>query len=136
MQRAVVVGLICGAIGVFGGFLGGRLAGAQQGIRRSELLTLGLAAGQERRVTFSKLEVASSGALGRHFHHGDEFVYVLSGSARIEYDASTNLTLTAGQSVHIPPEKIHDARSIGTAPLQALIVQVRPIDKPPLVRVP
>lgn len=45
----------------------------------------------------------------KHFHPGDEFLYLVEGALTIEIDGKTPVTLQPGQTMHIPAKAIHRA---------------------------
>jgi quercetin dioxygenase-like cupin family protein len=45
----------------------------------------------------------------KHFHPGDEFLYVVEGALTIEIDGKAPVSLMPGQTIHIPGKAIHRA---------------------------
>ena len=58
---------------------------------------------------------------GKHYHPGDEFLYLVEGSLTIEIDGNAPVTLKPGETVHIPGKAIHRALNPNaTAPARVL----------------
>lgn len=53
------------------------------------------------------LVMAAGGAIPRHYHAGEEFLYVLGGSATVHREGEPDVTLTAGQAIRIAPGTVH-----------------------------
>ncbi len=53
------------------------------------------------------LVMAAGGAIPRHRHLGEEFLYVLGGSAIVSREGEADVQLTAGQSIRIAPGIVH-----------------------------
>jgi quercetin dioxygenase-like cupin family protein len=65
-------------------------------------------------------ELAPGVAPGPHTHPGEEIGYILDGSVLLEQDGKPPVTLKAGQTFLIPPEKVHNATNNGTGPARIL----------------
>lgn len=46
---------------------------------------------------------------GKHFHPGDEFLYLVEGALTIEIDGKPPVTLGPGDTLHIPANAVHRA---------------------------
>ena len=46
---------------------------------------------------------------GKHYHPGDEFLYLVEGALTIEIDGKAPVTLKPGETLHIPSKAIHRA---------------------------
>lgn len=58
---------------------------------------------------------------GKHYHPGDEFLYLVEGSLTIEIDGNAPVTLKPGETLHIPGKAIHRALNpSATAPARVL----------------
>ena len=53
------------------------------------------------------LNLAPGAAIPRHWHHGEEFIYLLGGSAVLSREGQPDVTLTAGQAIRIAPRTVH-----------------------------
>ena len=45
----------------------------------------------------------------KHYHPGDEFLYVVEGTLTLEVDGKAPVTLKAGETLHIPARVAHQA---------------------------
>jgi quercetin dioxygenase-like cupin family protein len=110
MQATRITGV---AVLLVGGGLALHVAPAQQpGIRRTDLQRHDLSvAGRE--VVQARVELDPGVAFGRHWHPGEEIVYVLEGSLEYEVEGEPPVTLEAGDVLFIPARTIHAARNVG-----------------------
>jgi quercetin dioxygenase-like cupin family protein len=51
---------------------------------------------------------------GKHWHPGEEIIYVLEGSLEYQVEAKPPVTLKAGDVLFIPARTIHDAKNVGS----------------------
>ena len=90
-----------------------QLAPAQQrGVKRTDLQRHDLSA-PGREVVQVRVELGPGVAFGRHWHPGEEIVYVLEGSLEYEVEGKPPVTLGAGEVLFIPARTIHAARNVG-----------------------
>lgn len=92
---------------------------------------IGAAPGHE--LVIGDLVMAPGFEIPAHFHHGEEFLYVIGGSAILERPGLPSVTMGAGQSIRIPPGTVHSGR-VGADGLRAVSSWVVPNGKP--LRVP
>ena len=84
----------------------------QPGTRRTELQRHDLGV-TGREVVQARIELDSGVAFGRHWHPGEEIVYVLEGSIVYELEGRQPVRLNAGEVLFIPPRTVHAARNVG-----------------------
>ncbi|MEO5707584.1 MAG: cupin domain-containing protein [Alteraurantiacibacter sp.] len=53
------------------------------------------------------LNMGPGAQIPRHFHHGEEFIYILGGSATVSRAGQPDVVLRAGESVVITPGVVH-----------------------------
>ena len=96
------------------GALPRHVAQAQQpGVRRTDLQRHDLSVpGHE--VIQARVEFDPGVAFGRHWHPGEEIVYVLEGSLEYQLDGKPPMTLKSGDALFIPARTIHAARNVGS----------------------
>ncbi len=75
-------------------------------------------------------ELAPGSAAPRHTHPGEEFGYVLEGTATLDIAGQPLLTLKAGDAFFIPAETPHVVRNTGTMPMKAVSTYVVESGKP------
>jgi quercetin dioxygenase-like cupin family protein len=96
-----------------GSGLAQHMAEAQQSqIRRTDLQRHDLSV-PGREVVQVLVELDPGVAFGRHWHPGEEIVYVVEGSLEYEVDGKPPVTLKAGGVVFIPAGTIHAAKNVG-----------------------
>ena len=112
------------------------MAGAQQeGITRSDLQRHDLSV-RGREVVQTRVEFAPGVASIRHWHPGEEIVYVLEGVLEYEVEGKPPVTLKTGDVLFIPPGTIHTAKNVGSGPGAELATYVVEKGKPLSVVVP
>jgi quercetin dioxygenase-like cupin family protein len=114
------------ALGATLAAMGSQLLMAQSTpIKRTILQQKDLEGAAGKEVVMYRAEIAPGGAVGRHSHPGPELIYVLEGALLLEHDGQPPVTLKAGESTHIPPKHIHDARNANTThPVKAVVFLV------------
>ena len=66
----------------------------------------------------------------RHFHHGEEIIYVLAGSLEYQIDGQPVKVYHAGEALTVPAEVIHAVRNVGTGSATELATYVAEKGKP------
>jgi len=85
------------------------------GFSRKILLEQDLATpGKHGAIAF--IEFAAGAVAPKHFHPGEELIYVIEGTVRIEVDGLAPRDLKAGDTMIIPSGVAHLGRNLGTAP--------------------
>jgi quercetin dioxygenase-like cupin family protein len=67
-----------------------------------------------REVVQARVEIDPGVTSPKHWHPGEEIVYVLEGSLEYQVDGKPPVTLHAGDVLFIPARTIHAARNVGT----------------------
>ena len=90
------------------------------------LLGTDLAGVPGKGLMVSRLVTAPSWAHGRHYHAGDELVYVLESSAILEVEGKPPVTLGAGDVAYMPPRQIHAGwNASATAPFTFVLIRIQ-----------
>jgi mannose-6-phosphate isomerase-like protein (cupin superfamily) len=85
---------------------------------------IGHAAGGSQAHSLAKIVIPPGKASRKHYHPvAEESYFILSGTARMEMAGEVS-TLTAGDSVMIPPPQVHQIANAGTDDLVFLAVCV------------
>jgi quercetin dioxygenase-like cupin family protein len=88
------------------------VASAQQaGIKRTDLQRHDLSS-PGRELVQVRVEFAPGAAFGRHWHPGEEIIYVLEGSLEYQIEGKPPVTLEAGDVLFIPARTVHTARNV------------------------
>ena len=99
---------------IVGGGLALHMTPAQQpGIKRTDLQRHDLGV-PGREVVQARVELAPGVAFGKHWHPGEEIVYVLEGSLEYQVEGKGTMTLKAGDVLFIPARTIHAAKNVGS----------------------
>jgi quercetin dioxygenase-like cupin family protein len=101
------------AVLILGGGTLLQVARAQQpGIKRTDLQRHDLSvAGRE--VVQARVEFAPGVPVPRHWHPGEEIVYVLEGSLEYQVEGKPPVTLKGGDVLFIPARAIHSVKNVG-----------------------
>ena len=76
------------------------LAFAQESVTRTVILKQSLEADPTKEVTVFVFELKPGGRTGKHYHPGQEFIYVLEGEGRIEEAGKPPVDLKPGAGVY------------------------------------
>jgi quercetin dioxygenase-like cupin family protein len=74
-------------------------------------------------------EVPAGAMVPRHFHHGDEFHYVLNGEWAAEVEGRPTKRLKAGEAQYVENNRWHGGRVVGDTPLRLLGLMIVDKDK-------
>ncbi|MBT3346290.1 MAG: cupin domain-containing protein [Gemmatimonadetes bacterium] len=80
-------------------------------------------------VILSRVEVPPSTQLARHYHPGEEFIYVLEGSGTVTLKGQPPVQLQPGDVFKVPLQHVHSARS-GDAGMKAIVFRVHRTGQP------
>ena len=131
MRRTVVMLVLTAFMGMMVGVVGTQVLSAQQAaVKRTPLLKGELTGIAGKEVTMFTAEVPPGARTGKHYHPGDEFIFVLEGTGVLEEQGKPPITMKPGMALHYasPAEKaayIHEAKNTSdTAPLKLLAVLI------------
>jgi quercetin dioxygenase-like cupin family protein len=106
----------------------------QPGIKRTDLQRHDLSA-PGREVIQARVEFDPGVEFGRHWHPGEEIIYVLEGSLEYQIEGKPPVTLKAGDVLFIPAGTIHAAKNVGSGHGAELATYVVEKGKPLVVLV-
>ena len=136
MRRRVLILAAC-ALAITAGAAGAQVQSAQPSpLKRTVLQThpLTTAPGHDGITVLAELAVGSSAP--RHTHPGEEFVYVLEGTATFEMAGYPTLSIKPGDAFFIPPNTPHVAKNTGKVPLKLLSNYIIPTGQPLAIPAP
>ena len=110
------------------------LAGTIQGLKIDNLMTSQLELVEGTEVVVSLVEIPANTTLPKHWHHGEEFVYVLEGSAVMWQENKSDTLLKKGDVFKVPLKQIHTAMT-GEEGTVALVFRVHELGQPVRVNV-
>jgi quercetin dioxygenase-like cupin family protein len=107
----------------------------QAGNRRTDLQRHDLSA-PGREVIQTRVELDPGVTSPKHWHPGEEIIYVLEGSLEYQVEGKPPVTLKAGEVLFIPAGTIHAAKNVGSGNGAELATYVVEKGKPLVVVVP
>ena len=108
------------------------LAGTIQGLRIDNIMTSQLELVEGTEIIISHVEIPANTTLPKHWHPGEEFVYVLEGSEVLWQKDKPDVHLKKGDVFKVPLRQIHTATT-GEEGVTVLVFRVH--EKGQLVRV-
>ncbi len=128
MKRIFVLLALVAAVGMVVGMIGcqgstDEQEPAQEPIARTMLLKPDVTGIGGKEALVLEVEFAPGAVGGKHFHPGDELVYMLEGSITLEVEGKPPATFKAGDTFHIPSKVVHAGKNASTtAGAKALVV--------------
>jgi quercetin dioxygenase-like cupin family protein len=104
---------------------------AQQapGITRIDLQQHDLSA-PGREVTQNRVAISPEAPPFKHFHPGEEIIYVLGGELEYQIEGQPPRTVTAGEALMVPAEAVHAVKNVGGGDAAELATYVVEKGKP------
>jgi len=99
---------------VVAGGLALQIAQAQlpPGIKRTDLLRNDLSV-PGREVVQARVDIEPGVTSDKHWHPGEELVYVIEGTLEYQVEGKVPVTLKAGEVLYIPARAVHAAKNVG-----------------------
>jgi quercetin dioxygenase-like cupin family protein len=86
-----------------------------------------------RVVIQNRVEIGPEAPAVRHWHPGEEIIYVLEGTLEYSLDGQEPKTVSAGEGLIVPAEIIHAVKNVGSGPAAELATYLVEKGKPFLV---
>jgi quercetin dioxygenase-like cupin family protein len=102
------------------------------GIRRTDLQQHDLSI-PGREVVQNRVDISPEAPAVKHFHYGEEIIYVLEGSLEYQLEGKPPTTLNAGDVLLVPAETIHAVKNVGSGNAAELATYVVEKGKPLIV---
>jgi quercetin dioxygenase-like cupin family protein len=83
-----------------------------------------------RELIQNRVDVDPDAPAIRHWHPGEEIIYVLEGSLEYEIDGEPPRTVSVGEALMVPAEAVHSVRNVGGGKAAELATYVVEKDKP------
>ena len=99
------------------------------GIARTDLQKHDLSA-PGREVIKNRVEISPEAPLFKHFHPGEEIIYVLEGTLEYQIEGEAPRTVKAGEALMVPAEAVHAVRNVGDGNAAELATYVVEKGKP------
>jgi quercetin dioxygenase-like cupin family protein len=126
LKRPMLSTAIVFALGVGAGVgIAGFGNAMQHHVKVAELYKADLVTSDGKEGSLFLAELAPGANMGKHYHPGDAFAYILEGTMLLEIAGGQSVTLKSGQSGSLPPRTVHDDKNASqTAPLRFLVFHV------------
>ncbi len=66
-----------------------------------------------RKVIQNRVELSAEAPPFRHFHYGEEVIYVLEGKLEYTIEGEGTRTVSAGEALTVPAQAIHSVKNVG-----------------------
>ena len=126
LKRRMVSTTVIFTLGIVAGVaLAGLGHATQHHAKVTELYKADLVTSDGQQGSIFLAELAPGANMGKHYHPGDAFAYILEGTMLLEIAGGQSVTLKTGQSGSLPPRTVHDDKNASqTAPLKFLVFHV------------
>ena len=104
-------------------------AAQMSGITRIDLLRHDLSA-PGREVIQNRVGISPEAPPVKHWHPGEEIIYVLEGALECQIEGEPPRTVKAGEAVMVPAETVHSAKTVGGGDAAVLSTYVVEKGKP------
>ena len=78
----------------------------------------------------NRVDIETAAPAIRHWHPGEEIIYVLEGKLEYEIDGEPGRIVSAGEALTVPAERVHSVRNIGDGTATELATYVVEKDRP------
>lgn len=106
MRKIASTGLLCSALAACAPSAD-RIDVYQPPLGSNQVLSGPIQAAPGHSLLVGDLVTPPGGLIPRHYHAGEEFLYVLGGSTVISREGVPDITLEAGQGIRIAPGVVH-----------------------------
>ena len=120
-RRALMLGMTL-AIGIALGVIGTQVLHAQQEVKRTELMRTGLEGIEGKEGVVYVADLAPGAVVGKHYHPGNDFAYILEGSVILEREGEPPITFGPGQVFHNVPKRVHSVKNASTTDGAKLLI--------------
>lgn len=111
---------------------GSTQAGADE-VKLETLMKTQLEGVEGTEVVVSKVYIPANSSLPKHWHPGEEFVYILEGTVTLWQKGEDNITANKGEVIKVPLKQVHTGIT-GTEGVSLLVFRVHEQGKPERVR--
>jgi quercetin dioxygenase-like cupin family protein len=112
------------------GVVGLPSAAQQPALSQTEVLRADLSIGGREVIQMLSVIPPGGASSGKHTHPGDEIVYVLEGSIRVEVDGEPPVVKNVGEAALLPAGRPHFAVNAGTGAARAVATYIVEKGKP------
>ena len=97
-----------------------------QGITRTDLQRADLSI-DGREIIQNRVELTPEAPPFRHFHYGEEIIYVLDGELEYEIEGEGSRTVKAGEALMVPAQAVHSVRGNGSELATYIVEKGKPL---------
>lgn len=133
MKRTIFIFALTWVVGMALGVIGDEVLSAQH-FKSTALLRTELQVAPGKEVIVSLVEVTRDGTIAKHYHPGEEFLYIVEGSLILSLEGKPDVTLKQGETYHIPYKKVHSAKT-GMQAAKAVVFRVHEKGQPERIAV-
>jgi quercetin dioxygenase-like cupin family protein len=83
-----------------------------------------------REVIQNRVELSPEAPPFKHFHYGEEVIYVIGGTLEYEIEGQKTKTVSAGEALTVPARAVHSVKNVGDAAAAELATYVVEKGKP------
>lgn len=120
-RRALMLGMTL-AVGIALGVIGTQVLHAQQEVKRTELMRTDLEGIEGKEGVVYVADLAPGVVVGKHYHPGNDFAYILEGSVILEREGEPPITFGPGQVFHNVPKRVHSVKNASTTDGAKLLI--------------
>ena len=120
-RRALMLGMTL-AVGIALGVIGTQVLHAQQEVKRTELMRTDLEGIEGKEGVVYVADLAPGVVVGKHYHPGNDFAYILEGSVILEREGEPPITFGPGQVFHNVPRRVHSVKNASTTDGAKLLI--------------
>jgi quercetin dioxygenase-like cupin family protein len=66
-----------------------------------------------REVIQNRVQISPEALPYKHFHYGEEIIYILEGELEYQIEGEPTRTVKAGEALMVPAEAVHAVRNVG-----------------------
>ena len=129
MRCVVVLALLMSLCAVSAAEEAAQKAEAKAALKLENLMRAELEVVEGTEVIMSRIEFPPGTELPKHYHPGEDFVYVLEGSGTVWFKGEGETPFKAGDFVKVPYKRVHTARA-GDEGFKALVFRVHQKGQP------
>ncbi len=125
MKRSISTVAVTLALGIAIGASMTSFVNAMQHVKVTEVYKVNLVTSEGNEGSMFLAELGPGANMGKHYHPGDAFAYILEGTMLLEIAGKESVALKTGQGGSLPPRTVHDDKNASqTAPLKFLVFHV------------
>lgn len=127
MKHIGLIAGVCLLVVIAAAVLGTHRVNAQEGVTRTVVMKQDLEADPSKEVTVFVADYKPGASTGKHYHPGQEFIYVLEGNGKIQEVGKPAVDLKPGVSIYFKsdpkkPSYVHEGTNLSKTDGMKLLV--------------